>query len=53
MSPEKLFIRDLILLCEQYGMVVCFPTDEAGIIVHENKSNNLYEDLLDKIKELQ
>lgn len=53
MSPEKLFIRDLINLCEQYGMIVCFPVANVGIIVHANETNNLYNGLLDGLKELQ
>jgi hypothetical protein len=51
MSPEKLFIRDLINLCEQYGM-----TYYAGTIYWKNgneKESDRYHLCMDELKELE
>lgn len=52
MNQEKLFIRDLINLCEQYGIVFLFQAIQSSII-HENTSNNLYNFVLEKMRELE
>ena len=56
MSPEKLFIRDLINLCEQYGMLVDFA-GKHPMIYRQNAprkdEKEMYKNLLDILKELQ
>jgi len=56
MSPEKLFIRDLINLCEQYGMVVNYNVCTAGnlsdaFIAHKNE--NEYKEIMRLIEGLE
>lgn len=51
MSAEKLFIRDFILLCEQYGM-----TYYAGYIYNVKGNQNeidRYHLCMDQLKELE
>ncbi len=49
MSAEKLFIRDLINLCEQYGLGFWFDPDIATSAI-VNKGTSEYEILMSEIK---